>query len=543
MSFPLVILWGINLFNLLNTKFIKFSNKNNTSDCQYRFSFNKNNLEITPFYSSDLSFKNLTCLGKVVERNGIMYVFENILIFNILKLLLFFSIYFYFKNKKINFKYLFLHNLLIYLIFYFNFNFDFLYRLNLKFFSYEIILFEVLITTIFAKYNIIEIFYQNNLQKKFFENTNKYFFKYYRLLTIVFITRILYLFIYNSDLQNGLFEEWLINYKFGFIKRGFPGTIIFLIEKNLNIDRNYIFVFLIILIYTLFFNQLKKLLSNKTIDLLLLLILFSPIFITFNTHLISTLILPKEMLGILAFLYLLNSKTTKNQIFTIIFYIISVLSHEVNFLFFVPFSIYLYNKNKKVLYSFVIINFSLLAMLILYEKSTEVMKLICNDQFYNSYSNCYKLTALENSIKSHFYYSIETINIYYFLIYTIYFIFGFIPIIFTDWLKINKNKIIFIALPVFSLMSVTLDWGRWLNIFFSIIFLIYISEKSTNFYPKNLNILILSLLYLISWKVPQWGINKDYITYIIRFDKLNLLIISYFFINVLLFYKQKQSST
>ena len=110
------------------------------------------------------------------------------------------------------------------------------------------------------------------------EKFNKYFFYY---LSFLLIFSIIYLTNKHEVGNDSTISEWIINYEGGFTKRGLIGQISIYFSESLNIElRDAILSFQIILIsfyFILIFFLFKNLIINK----LILLSIFTPIFILY----------------------------------------------------------------------------------------------------------------------------------------------------------------------------------------------------------------------------------------------------------------------
>jgi hypothetical protein len=158
----------------------------------------------------------------------------------------------------------------------------------------------------------------------------------------------LFTYFYEINLNGGhtyLTADWLINYNFGYIKRGLPGTIILYFFRSAENILNFI-SYSLISVYIINIYLTLKLFKKYKQNLQSYILLISP----------ATLLFPlfdsqggfrKEMLGFFVLLILLNFDNSKNNIIFLIFssaiYGFSVFSHEVNLFFAIP--IYFILKN------------------------------------------------------------------------------------------------------------------------------------------------------------------------------------------------------
>ena len=519
---------------LYSTSYLNLNNISDAVNCDsklistYKISLQNEQIEILPHYGSFDDFENFHCMGKIykIEKN-IIFIYENIFSFNLIKLCYFICSMILFKFMKTNFINVFSFHLLNYLILYFNFSFDFIYRTNLKFFSYELILLEVVILSILSHLDLDDFFNNKNLIKISLDKFSQLLNKYYYLFVSLYISRLIYLFLNNPDLKYGLYSEWFISYEYGFIKRGLLGEFLRFLLKFNTFSYLNISIFLIILLNLILFKLIKIYFNNlneKTIS-----ILFSPVFIFFNINLVSTIILPKEILGIISLLLFIRSKSAKLKYLCYIFFIIAVLSHEVNFIFLIPIFFLLETKKEK---AFLLGISTLLILLILnFGGDIEKIELICsNNQLLDE---CYKTIAISNSPTQHFNYATQFISKDYSLIYFIYFVLSLFPLIFFK-LTQQISKIFLLTLIVISSLAfLTVDWGRWLYILFSILYILILENKTNKKHsPNSYNKLFLILAYNFLWKVPQWGVDENFYNYIIRINKFSFVLIIFIILGI-----------
>jgi hypothetical protein len=527
----LILFFLLNIYVLLSADYVDLDSITNTITCKSKLtSTNSNTLEngveILPYYIAFDDFQNSLCIGKIKEVGNAIYIYENIFIFNFLKLCYFLTSLVFFKLLKINFKIIFILNLFYYLIFYLNFSFDFLYQTNKKMFSYELIFFEVVLLT-FLSYKKIGDFFNKSLSINFFDRISKLVNKYYNLFISIYIFRVLYLFYNNEELRNGVFREWYISYKYGFIKRGFIGEFARVFIENELISYKNFTIILIIIIYTVLFKLLEQYLVNIN-SLIFIAIFTSPVFVLFNINLISTVVLPKELLGIISLLFLNKYKNSNLKNWGYLIYIISVLSHEVNMIFSIPLFFLLKRKMDRTFFS--ILNILLIMLIFNFGSNVENIKFICeeNEIFSNS---CYKSLAISSSPIVHFEYAQQIINFDYIIIYFIYFLFGLSPFLLSKPNYKQLKIFFFCIIIIFSLAVVTVDWGRWLFILFSIV---YIQLLAENKQPMSVNItynkIFLIVTFNLLWKVPHWGVGENFYDSIVRIDKFSFVLIFYIII-------------
>lgn len=532
-NFIFLFLFIFNIFLLINTNLISIYEANNSETCVSKinpFDANISNLdiEIVPIYGSINDLESLHCIGKFYKFENSYFVYENIFYFNLIKLLFFLLSYNFFKSKKIKFNNLLLTNSFFYFVYYYNFSFDFLYKTNVKLFSYELIIFEILLLTSFSYFKK-DFLTNSSLAYNWLNSLSKFISKNYLLLLTIYLLRISFIYFNYEEIKLGILSEWLINYNFGFIKRGLAGQMIYLINYLTKIPLNYIVFFVLLTFHLLFFMLLKPYFLNLNNNRKLL-IVFSPLFIFYNLNLISTILLPKELLGLIALLLIKKYKNSRYEFLSYSFLFFAIFSHEINFIFLIP--IFFMEKNRKKLLIIFII--SMICTLVIFgiDTGVERIQLLCENNIYLQETDCYKSVAMNNSLEFQKNYAGQIINKDYILIYFIYLLFGLIPLIVDKWMYANFAFIISIFLPILFLSYFTVDWGRWLFILFTII---YLKNLDDLHYDSEINLSLnyyfLILLYNLLWKVPHWGVNENYYSTILRIDKFSFVLIIYLVFN------------
>ena len=189
------------------------------------------------------------------------------------------------------------------------------------------------------------------------EKFNKYLFYY---LTILLFFSVIYL-IEKHDVGNdSTIAEWIINYEGGFTKRGLIGQISIFLANIFNIGlRDAILIFQIILII-FYFVLIIYLFKNLKINKLILLSVFTPIFILYPVAEIEVLARKEVFIFCIFIIYILIDSILLRNFFKLIFLPISILIWEpviFYFLFFVAVDIIKNNFKKliKIFFSIVYI--------------------------------------------------------------------------------------------------------------------------------------------------------------------------------------------
>ena len=167
------------------------------------------------------------------------------------------------------------------------------------------------------------------MKKKIFDNWPNYYL-YYILMLVFFGVFSLY---YKHDVGNdSTISDWLINYSGGFVRRGLIGQLT--IELSFELRKTILIfqIFFFTTYYLLVFFLLRKTLKNR----LIILSIFTPIFILYPVAEIEALG-RKEILIflIIAIYFLIDVRKFKNQLlFKLIIFPILILIWEPAIFFF-----------------------------------------------------------------------------------------------------------------------------------------------------------------------------------------------------------------
>ena len=343
------------------------------------------------------------------------------------------------------------------------------------------------------------------------KNINSYLAFY---LFVLFLFGLFFLFIKHSVGNDSTISEWLINYKGGFTKRGIIGEICIWFANLLSANlRDIIFGFQTVIL-CLYFLLIYFFLKNIKVDRILLLSIFTPIFILYPIAEIEVLARKEVFIFIILLIYLFIpiNKIGLQNIYKIIVLPLSVLIWE-PVVFFLLFCISLDIINNK----YQKINLENLTKLLPYLPAVSVafyiifnpMTLGQHDQMVEFLANnfnekCYMscdLLKSKSTIFQQFQANFSKYSFEVFLRYFLIIIVGFGPLfilLFYSKLK-DKNLIFFknfnnllipfllILSPVLVLFAMGYDWGRWVNIsyVFSIISYVYLYKKRKIFTSEN----------------------------------------------------------
>jgi hypothetical protein len=352
-------------------------------------------------------------------------------------------------------------------------------------------------------------------------------------------------------------SEWLINYQGGFTRRGLLGEIIFQFSKIFSVTvREMIFIFQVVT-YVIFYSLLYKFIRDINKSLLLVFAIFSPLFVIYPIAEVEVLA-RKEIFVFISFLIVGNifgQKTIKNKhflFFSLILFTVTLIWEGI--IFYIPFFIIIpiiknnFNFDKIFLIRIILSVLPTLIIfyfIIFFKLTANEIEIMCN-----SVNECYgAMSYMNNSLKSNIAEVTSKFELIYLIRYILIFLIGFYPlllIIKNSKFKVNslitdKNclSVFFILLlPNILFFYVAQDWGRWINISYTLSLLTYIYLFKNNFIItdyKNINfnlfkkkfILILSfIIFSFGWS-PKTLINEDVGS--IPIYRKSLIIIDYFF--------------
>ena len=160
-----------------------------------------------------------------------------------------------------------------------------------------------------------------------------------KIFVVFFFYNSVQIFQYVNDKYSYQYEDWLINYNNGFVRRGLIGDVLFRISEFSNLNIQVLtFFFLIFLLY-IFYKKSYNLLSKIKLNNIFCLLIFSPFFFFFYIVNHNSGI-RKEFLLYIFFVCLLDEKkwdkkNYKLWIYSLIFPLI-ILVHE-GLIFYLPF--------------------------------------------------------------------------------------------------------------------------------------------------------------------------------------------------------------
>ena len=306
-------------------------------------------------------------------------------------------------------------------------------------------------------------------------------------------------------------SDWLINYEGGFVRRGLIGELITNFSTILSLKLRDLILIFQLFFFTSYYFLISIFCKNLFQNRLIILAIFSPIFILYPVAEIEVLG-RKELIIFLIFLsYLLfDIKSLKVQfIYKLIVFPVSILTWEPVFLFFsfiflIDLFVFKIERcDKKFLYILISYFVSILFVIIIYlnpfsQENFDVMKDFLKNEFGEvCYMSCgYVGKQSENSFSELLKINLEKFKFVYALRYLIIILVGFSPLcLLLAYSKFkNKNHVLIISkfknlffpfllafLPSTILYLVMYDWARIVHISYTFSLLTFLYLIKENF--------------------------------------------------------------
>ena len=326
------------------------------------------------------------------------------------------------------------------------------------------------------------------MKKKF----NRYFLIY---LLILLILSYFFLFIKHQVGNDSTISEWLINYEGGFTKRGIIGQISIELTRFFKSDLRWTIFLFQSFACTLYFFLLYHLIIKLKIERVLILSIFTPIFILYPIAEIEVLARKEILVFSLYLIYLMIPKEHFLKVISLsLFLLISILIWEpIIFFFPIIFIHEIIDRNiMKINKNFLKLSLSffpglIFALLIITKPLTienhDLMASILKNEFgQECYMSCALLKS-KSTIIQQFQGNYASYSPVVFIRYSLIILIGFYPLYllikhsyFKDktfiFFKIFKKPftLLMISLsPVIFLFAMGYDWGRWVNITYVIL--------------------------------------------------------------------------
>tara|TARA_Y100000996_G_C22534391_1_gene647770 strand:- start:194 stop:1417 length:1224 start_codon:yes stop_codon:yes gene_type:complete len=376
-------------------------------------------------------------------------------------------------------------------------------------------------------------------------------FKKYESLIIFYVLSILLLTIYyltalNIVQTNNAIAEWLINYQGGFVRRGLLGELGYQVSLLFKLNLRFTFLIIQLIFYILYYVLIFKLLKNLKFNYLILISIFSPLFIIFPIAELEALGRKEVILFIVLILninLLIKLRVNNFSLFSISLtfpILLLIFETSIFYSFFILSIIFISCKelNKKFLvklFFFSIPSIIVVLAIFLNPHSIQDTENMCN-ALIKLGENCGMPTHfLSKKIDYH----IHEVNwqLKHIIRYFVIFILGFSPLFILilnsrfNENKVNKNfykfsLIWFILIPLvisFLMFLIAVDSGRWMHISYTcsiITYFVLLKNKTIelnndssliNFFEKKINTFLKIIIFLIisiSWN-PKAVYHED----------------------------------
>ena len=325
---------------------------------------------------------------------------------------------------------------------------------------------------------------------------DKYFFAY---LLVLLIFSYFYLFIKHQVGNDSTISEWVINYEGGFTKRGIVGQLAIEIARIFDANLRWIIFLMQSFVCTIYFILLYLFLRNLEIERTIILSIFTPIFILYPIAEIEVLA-RKEIIifSLLLVYFFIPRKSSFKMLSFATFSLISILVYEPIIFFFPLILIFEIIENRinkfnidffKIILSFIPSLFiaSIFIFNPLSENEHNIMELVLKNEFNQS---CYMSCALlksKSTVYLQFQDNFQHYSFEVFFRYILIILIGSYPLlvllknsylkdqnlIFLKYFKKPIVPFLICLLPVMLLFAMGYDWGRWVNITYVILALIY----------------------------------------------------------------------
>ena len=323
-------------------------------------------------------------------------------------------------------------------------------------------------------------------------------FKVYLVILYFFASFFLYQ-KYNNHVEWTI-SEWLINYQGSFTRRGLLGEIVFQFSKIFSTTLRETILIFQMTAYLIYYILLYKFLKNINKNLLLVFAIFSPLFILYPIAEVEVLA-RKEIFVFISFLLVANifgqPKIGSKHFFyfALILSIVTLIWEGV--IFYLPFFVavliiknsFIFNKSFLIRLILSIVPVIIIFYFIVFFRLTEnEVKIMCE-----SVNECYgAMSYLDNSLKSNISEVTSKFKFIYLIRYILIFFVGFFPLLilmknskFNVKTKITNNNtlplFILIFLPNIVFYYMAQDWGRWMNISYTLSLFTYLYSYKNNF--------------------------------------------------------------
>ena len=154
-------------------------------------------------------------------------------------------------------------------------------------------------------------------------------FNYYFLiyLSLLFFFGIFWLYIKHPVGNDSTISEWFINYQGGFIKRGLIGEICFQIAIHFDLSLRFVIFLFQSFIYSIFLILIYRFFRNIPINLIIILSIFTPIFLLYPIAEIEVLARKETFIfiGLILFLNISNFNYSSNLPLYYVFFVLPII--------------------------------------------------------------------------------------------------------------------------------------------------------------------------------------------------------------------------
>ena len=311
-------------------------------------------------------------------------------------------------------------------------------------------------------------------------------------------------------------DSYLLNYKFGFMRRGLVGN--FILFSPFSTLLNIVLICcLLILLYSLFLYWTYSLLK-KTDDIYLYFIAFSPLIFLYQlvntTNSVNSNLMGGEFLGLVTVSYAAYAKDKlnfKNLTILLFLFTFSLYVHEINLLTIFVIHIILKNKfllnlnllSASIFLYFYILNYSeFVNKFDLFCKqflSLNIRKDICLGGLSNATSDQVKfgldIFRSEDSVQT----LINSNNLSY-IISILFFVFFARNLNLSNKVRLETIFILFMYFPLFL---IAVDWGRWLYVIFSLLLILFLVNGTES--SKNIDYLDIFVYLAMVFALRHFG--------------------------------------
>ena len=315
--------------------------------------------------------------------------------------------------------------------------------------------------------------------------------------------------------------DWLINFQGGFVRRGFIGQLIYLFSSN-KLNAVWITYAVQAIIYLVLSYFVLRLIFAQQRNRLFLLFLFSPAFIFIFPLYDLEGWFRKELLVFLAYalmVYGLREGVVRIKYLwaSFITYAVAVFSHEIASLTLVFFLFPLYviyklqsSSAKEVIAfgtAYVLVAICGLALSVLFPGDLKTAEGICMSLItrgmkpeicdgaiqYLTYGASHGIQEVATKIQAK----------QYLTIYPLVLALALLPVFLTDWWRTRLPILILGFISLIPLFVVGMDWGRWIVIYASLIFLSMLFDGTLGQIKTRKISLAAIILYATLWSIPH----------------------------------------